>query len=371
MPDPRWDTLAEILINHSTRLASGELILIEGFDLDDTTLPRLLVQKASQRKAGALVELKDSRVNRDLIRHGSEAQMKAIGAYELERMKSVHAYVGLRGARNINEMSDVAVEKMNLYNTHVLKPVHFDRRIKSTKWVVLRMPTPSMAQQAGMSTEAFEDFYFDVCCLDYPKLAKALRPLVALMDKAKEVHITGPETDLRFSIEGIPVVPCAGEMNIPDGEVFTAPVKDSVEGTVRFNAPTVYQGNSFDGVTLTFRAGKVVEAMCTTGDVEKLRRILDTDEGSSYVGEWSIGCNPRVLRPMRDILFDEKIAGSFHLTPGNAYDEADNGNRSKVHWDLVQIQRPEYGGGTIAFDGVPIRVDGKFVDPDLAALDPE
>ncbi len=371
MPDPRWDALAEILISHSTRLAEGELILIEGFDLDDTTLPRLLVKKAAQRKAGALVDLKDTRVNRDLIRHGSEAQMKAIGAHELARMEAVHAYIGLRGARNINEMSDVPSDKMNLYNTHVLKPVHFDRRIRSTKWVVLRMPNPSMAQAAGMSTEAFEDFYFDACCLDYPRLARALRPLVALMEGAKLVHIQGPETDLRFSIEGIPVVPCAGEMNIPDGEVFTAPVKDSVEGIVRFNAPTVYQGTSYDGVKLTFRAGKVVEATCSGGDVEKLRRILETDEGSSYVGEWSIGCNPRILHPMRDILFDEKIAGSFHLTPGNAYDEADNGNRSKVHWDLVQIQRPEYGGGTIAFDGVPIRVDGKFVDPALAALDPE
>jgi aminopeptidase len=371
MPDPRWDALAELLISHSTRLAAGELILIEGFDLDDTTLARLLIRKAAQRKAGAIVELRDSRVQRELIRNASEAQMKAIGRYELERMKSVQAYVGLRGARNINEMADVPGEKMNLYNAHVLQPVHFDRRIKSTKWVVLRMPNPSMAQQAGMSTEAFEDFYFDVCCLDYAKMARALRPLAAMMERAKDVHITGPETDLRFSIEGIPVVPCAGEMNIPDGEVFTAPVRDSVEGTVRFNTPTVYQGTSYDGVKLTFRAGKIVEADCANGDAEKLRRILETDEGSSYIGEWSIGCNPRVLKPMRDILFDEKIAGSFHLTPGNAYDEADNGNRSKVHWDLVQIQRADYGGGTIAFDGVPIRVDGKFVDPALAALDPE
>jgi aminopeptidase len=238
MPDPRWDELADLLINHSTRLAKGELILIEAIDLDDTTLPRLLVKKAARRGAAAIVDLKDSRVQREMIRTATEAQMKAIGAYELERMKAVQAYVGLRGARNINEMSDVAGEKMNLYNAHVLQPVHFDRRISSTKWVVLRLPTPSMAQQAAMSTEAFEDFYFEACCLDYAKMAKALRPLVERMTRARDVHITGPGTDLRFSIEGIPVVPCAGEMNIPDGEVFTAPVRDSVEGTVRFNAPS-------------------------------------------------------------------------------------------------------------------------------------
>jgi aminopeptidase len=371
MPDPRWDELAEILISHSTRLAAGETLLVECFDLEDGTLPRLLIQKAARRGAHALVETKDTRMTRELIRNASEPQMRLIGESELFRMSRVQAYIGLRGARNINEMADVPPEKMNLFNTHVFKPVHLDCRIARTKWCVLRLPNSSMAQQAGMSTEAFENFYFDVCNLDYPRLAKALRPLVSRMEAAREVLITGPETELRFSIEGVPVVPCSGEMNIPDGEVFTAPVRDSVEGFVRFNAPTVYQGNSFDGVRLVFRAGKIVEADCSGGDRKKLRRILDTDEGAAYIGEWSIGCNPRILQPMRDILFDEKIAGSFHLTPGNAYDEADNGNRSKVHWDLVQIQRPEFGGGTIAFDGVPIRVDGRFVPEELRALDPE
>lgn len=371
MTDPRWDALADILINHSTRLAAGETLLVECFDLDDSALPRLLVQKAARKGALPLVDTKDTRILRDLIRNGSEAQMRRLGECELYRMERVNAYIALRGARNINEMADVPGDKMNLYNTHFLKPVHYECRIKKTRWCVLRLPNPSMAQQAGMSTEAFENFYFDVCNLDYPRLAKALQPLAERMTRANEVHITGPETDLRFSIAGIPVVPCAGEMNIPDGEVFTAPVRDTVEGHVRFNAPTIYQGSSFDGVRLDFKEGRIVSADCAGGDVKKLRRILDTDEGAAYIGEWSIGCNPRVTSPMRDILFDEKIAGSFHLTPGNAYDEADNGNRSKVHWDLVQIQRPEYGGGTISFDGEPIRVDGRFVAEELRALDPE
>src|SRR4051812_25586150 len=371
MPDPRWETLADILINHSTRVQAGETLLVECFDLEDSTLPRLLVRKAARKGAYALVETRDSRILRELIRNASEAQMRALGEFELYRMERVHAYIALRGARNVHEMSDVPGDKLNLYNTHYLKPVHFECRIKRTKWCVLRLPNAGMAQQAGMSTEAFEDFYFDVCNLDYPRLARALQPLVARMAAAREVHITGPDTDLRFSIAGIPVVACAGEMNIPDGEVFTAPVRDSVAGCVRFNTPTIFQGTSFDGVRLEFRGGRIVAADCTGGDVKKLRRIFDTDEGASFVGEWSIGCNPRLLHPMRDILFDEKIAGSFHLTPGNAYDEADNGNRSKIHWDLVQIQRPEYGGGTIAFDGAPIRVDGRFVPEELRALDPE
>jgi aminopeptidase len=370
MPDPRWEALADILINHSTRVGAGDTLLIECFDLDDSTLPRLLVKKAARRGAFPLVETKDTRILRELIRNGSEGQMKRFGEYELYRMERVNAYIALRGARNINEMSDVPGEKMNLYNTHFLKPVHLECRIKSTRWCVLRLPNPSMAQQAGMSTDGFESFYFDVCNLDYPRLAVALKPLVERMTAARLVHIVGPETDLKFSIEGIPVVPCSGEMNIPDGEVFTAPVRDSVEGTVRFNTPTIYQGSSFDGVRLEFKQGRIVSADCAGGDVKKLRKVFEADEGASYIGEWSIGCNPRILNPMRDILFDEKIAGSFHLTPGNAYDEADNGNRSKIHWDLVQIQRPEYGGGTIAFDGVPIRVDGRFIPEELHALDP-
>ena len=233
MPDPRWDELAEILIGHSTRLASGETLLVECFDLEDGTLPRLLVQKAARRGANALVETKDTRITRELIRNATEAQMRLIGESELYRMSRVQAYIGLRGARNINEMADVPLEKMSLFNTHVYKPVHMDCRIRTTRWCVLRLPNASMAQQAGMSTEAFENFYFDVCNLDYPRLARALRPLVDRMEAAKDVQITGPETDLRFSIAGIPVVPCAGEMNIPDGEVFTAPVRNSVEGVVR------------------------------------------------------------------------------------------------------------------------------------------
>ncbi|HEX8202022.1 MAG TPA: aminopeptidase [Isosphaeraceae bacterium] len=371
MPDPRWDTLAETLIHHSTRLAAGETLLVECFDLQDDTLPRLLVRKAARQGALPLVEIKDTRLLRELVRNGSEAQMRVLGESELHRMERVQAYIALRGSRNINEMADVPAEKLNLYNAHYMKPVHFERRIKHTKWCVLRLPGPGMAQQAGMSTEAFEDFYFDVCNIDYPRLARALRPLAERMAAAREVHITGPETDLRFSIAGIPVVPCAGEMNIPDGEVFTAPVRDSVEGHVRFNAPTIYQGTSFDGVRLEFRRGQIVRADCTSGDVARLRRIFEADAGAAYVGEWSLGCHPRILHPMRDILFDEKIAGSFHLTPGNAYDEADNGNRSSIHWDLVQIQRPEHGGGTVSFDGQPIRVDGLFVPEELRALDPE
>jgi aminopeptidase len=241
-----------------------------------------------------------------------------------------------------------------------------DQRVQKTKWVVLRWPTPAMAQLAGMSTEAFEDFFFKVCTLDYRKLQPGMKALKALLEKTDAVQIKGPGTDLRFSIKGINAVICGGDRNIPDGEVFSCPVKDSVQGHVTFNAPSIYQSIGFDNIRLDFRDGKIVEAK--SNQPKRLNEILDSDAGARYVGEFSLGFNPYVREPMRDILFDEKIAGSFHFTPGQAYQEADNGNRSQVHWDMVCIQRKDYGGGEIFFDGKLIRRDGVFLPKNLQSL---
>lgn len=226
-----------------------------------------------------------------------------------------------------------------------------------------------MAQLANTSTEAFEDFYFDVCNLDYSKMDRAQDPLAELMRNTDKVRIVGPGTDLSFSIKNIGAEKCSGQKNIPDGEVYTAPVRDSVNGTIAYNTPTLYNGVTFENIKFRFENGKIVEA--TGSDTKRLNEILDADEGARYIGEFAIGFNPYILTPMKDILFDEKIAGSLHFTPGQAYDVTDNGNRSSIHWDLVLIQRPEYGGGEIYFDDRLIRKDGIFVIPELAALNPE
>lgn len=368
MNDPRMDRLAEILVNHSTRLKAGEKVLIECFDLPESTLPCALIAKSVERGALPLVSVRCNRILRELWRNGNAEQLRLIGQLERARMKQVQAYIGIRGTQNVSEMSDVPADKMELYQTYIWDPVHLKIRVPKTKWVVLRYPTSSMAQLASMSSDAFEDYFFRVCTVDYAAMAKAQKPLERLMRRTDRVKITGPGTDLEFSIKGIGVVPCNGERNIPDGEVFTAPVRDSVHGLITFNTPTVYQGVSFENIRLEFKNGKIISASCP-GDSKRLNQILDTDKGARYIGEWSIGCNPQVLHPMKDILFDEKIAGSIHLTPGNAYDEADNGNRSKVHWDLVLIQRQDYGGGEIHFDGKLIRRDGRFTIPELHSLD--
>ena len=282
-------------------------------------------------------------------------------------MKKMRAYIAFRGGANITESADVPQEKVKLLSRK-MKPV-LDWRVKKTKWCVLRWPSPSMAQLAGMSTEAFEDFYFRVCTLDYRRMQPGMKALAKLMMKTDNVRIKGPGTDLRFSIRGMRALPCGGEHNIPDGEVFTAPLKTSVEGRISYNAPTIYQGIAFDNVRLAFKEGRIVEA--TSSNTKKLNHILDSDTGARFIGEFAIGFNPHVLSPMRDILFDEKIAGSFHFTPGQCYEETENGNRSQVHWDLVCIQRRDWGGGEIWFDGKLIRKDGLFVPKPLQALNPD
>jgi len=363
MHDDRFDKLAKLLVEYSVRLKRNETVLIEAFDIPDEMTIALI---RAVRKAGGVpfAQTYYTRVNRALALEASDRQLNLMASHELTRMKKMNAYIAVRGSNNITELSDVPPEKMKLIGRKMRRVQ--DQRVKKTKWVVLRWPTPSMAQLAGMSTEAFEDFYFDVCTLDYRKLLPGMKALKRLMEKTDRVQIKGPGTDLRFSVKGIPAVICGGDRNIPDGEVFTSPVKDSVEGHVTFNAPSIYQGIAFDGIRLEFKSGKIVDA--TSNETQKLNKILDSDPGARYIGEFSLGFNPRVFQPMRDILFDEKIAGSFHFTPGQAYEEADNGNRSQVHWDMVNIQRPDYGGGEICFDGKLLRKNGKFLPNQLHSL---
>jgi len=366
MHDPRFDKLASLLVSFSTALKKGERALIDAFDIPPEMTIALV---RAVRNAGALpfVQLHQGAISRELAMHAAEAALDVSSGVELARMKKMDAYIAVRGGANITEMSDVPPEQMKLV-ARKMKPV-LDWRVKKTRWCVLRWPSPSMAQLAGMSTEAFEKFYFDVCTLNYAKMVPGMKALKTLMEKTDKVQLRGPGVDLTFSIKGIAAIPCGGGHNIPDGEVFTAPVKNSVEGYFAYNESTIYQGAAFDNVRMVFKAGRIVEA--TANNTLKLNEILDSDPGARYIGEFAIAFNPHILKPMRDILFDEKISGSFHFTPGQCYEQTENGNRSQVHWDMVSIQRPDWGGGTIHFDGKLIREDGRFVPKSLHGLNPE
>ena len=366
--DLRLTRLAKILVDYSVDLKKGEHILIEVTG-DGKTLAKEVIKQVYRKQGIPFLTLKDYSLLRELLKECSVQQIKSMASYELKRMKEMDVYIGIRGAQNISELGDVPAEKMKIYMEHFTKPVHSEERVSNTKWCVLRFPNHSMAQLANMSTEAFEDFYFKVCSFDYSMMSRAMDPLVELMEKTNMVHIKGKGTDITFSIKDVPVIKCDGRFNIPDGEVFTAPVRDSVNGYVTFNTPAVYQGVTYENIRLEFKDGKVIDARAN--EEEKLNQVLDTDEGSRFLGEFALGLHPLIKKPMKDTLFDEKIFGSFHLTPGSCYDDAPNGNKSAIHWDLVCIQTPEYGGGEIYFDGVLVRKDGLFVVDELKGLNPE
>jgi len=366
--DPRFVTLVHNLINYSVQLQPGEKVLIEttGFEVQ---LTKQLIIKAYEAGGVPFVTIKNQEIIRTLLENTSKEQLELISDWESARMKSMDAYIGIRAGENASEFSSVPEEKMQLYMKHWVRPVHHGIRVPKTKWVVLRYPNHAMAQLAGMSTDGFADFYFNVCNLDYQKMSLAMDALVSLMNQTDRVRITGPGTDLSFSIKGIKAIKCDGHLNIPDGEVYTAPVKDSVKGKLTYNTPAVYQGYTFENISFSFEKGKIVQA--EANNTEKINKILDTDDGARFIGEFALGINPFILKPMKDTLFDEKIMGSFHFTPGSCYQDADNGNKSAIHWDLVCIQRPEYGGGKIFFDDVLIREDGRFVTESLQELNPE
>lgn len=368
MMDARVRRLADILVNYSLKVRNGEKVLIQNNNIE-ANFVRALVAAVHRAGGLAFLDLHEKSIDRELYMQGSEEQFALQAEFELERMKKMDAYIGFTSLRNAFAWRDLPADKMALYNRYIWEKVHIERRISHTKWVVLRYPSPAMAQNAGMSEAAFEDFFFDVCTLDYAAMSKAMDPLVALMEKTDKVRIVGPGTDLSFSIKGMPAIKCDGTVNIPDGEVYSAPLRDSVEGVLSYNTPSEKDGFKFESIRFEFKKGKIVDAKAN--DTARINTILDIDEGARYLGEFSFGLNPYIRQPLLDTLFDEKISGSVHITPGNSYDDCFNGNRSSLHWDIVLMQDEASGGGEIWMDGALVRKNGRFVLPTLSGLNPE
>lgn len=367
--DERLKTLAYNLVNYSCKIQEGEKVWISCNGVHPIPLVKLIIKEVYKVGGVPFVDMMTNSVEREILLGASKEQMELKAKIDCQLMEEMDAFIGVRGEDNIMEQSDVPVEKIDLESKYYSDPVHHKIRVPKTKWVILRYPTNAMAQSANRSLEDFEDFYFDVCNLDYNKMREAMTPLSELMDRTDKVRLVAKGTDLTFSIKDIPSKKCAGLCNIPDGEVYTAPVKESVNGVITYNTTSRYNGFNFENVKLTFKDGKIIE--CDGNNKERLEQVLNTDDGARYVGEFAIGVNPYITKAMNNILFDEKIAGSIHFTPGNCYDEADNGNTSAIHWDLVLIMTPEFGGGEIWFDDVLIRKDGLFVVPELECLNPE
>lgn len=367
--DERIKKLANNLVRNSCRVQNGEKVLISCSGIHPIPLVKQIIKEIYAVGGIPFIDFTTNSIQRELLLGATEEQLKILAENDADRMRQMDCFIGIRGEDNIAEMNDVPSEKLSLYEKVYSDPVHHQIRVPLTKWVILRYPTPCMAQSSKQSLEAFEDYFFDVCNLDYGKMSKAMDSLVELMNKTNKVRLTAKNTDITFSIKDIPAVKCAGACNIPDGEVYTAPVRNSINGKITYNTPSEYNGFNFDNVSLTFKDGKIIE--CSANNTERVEGVFNTDEGARYVGEFAIGVNPFITKPMNNILFDEKIMGSIHFTPGNCYKDAYNGNKSAIHWDLVLIQTPEFGGGEIYFDDRLIRKDGMFVIPELEVLNPE
>lgn len=363
MYDSRNRELAEKIIGYSTQAKAGDKVLIELFGTNGVHLAQEMARAAIDRDAVPFIVIRDTETERILREKGSrEFWAKQRDVAGLPLMKEMDIYIGVRAAENIYELSGVGRDQNKAYSEEYLLPVHMEERVNNTRWCVMRYPSPAFAMNAKMPTASFADFYYRACLLDYAELNERMKPLHELLARSREVRLVGEGTDISFGIEGMNWVPCAGDLNIPDGEIFSAPLLTSVNGTITY-APSVYEGKPFEFVKLVVKDG-VVEDFDSSNRAG-LEEILNTDEGARRFGEFSFGTNPYIDAPMYDILFDEKIWGSNHLTLGKAYEIADNTNRSAIHWDLVCI------GADVYIDGELIRKGRQFVHPSLTPLNPE
>ncbi|MDD5341977.1 MAG: aminopeptidase [Patescibacteria group bacterium] len=370
--DSRYEKLAQVLVRHSTKVRKGDRVLL----MTDVSTPHdmnLAVIQAVRDAGGVCLEpyIMDQRLQAAARIGCTARQLRVDAAAQLVRYLGAAVRIAIRGYMNPLEIGDVPPEDSQRYSREYLNIV-MDEGVEGTRWVLTEWPTPGFAVLANMSTTGAEQFFFEAVFADYPAMTRAAQPLRHLMERTKQVRIVGPKrTDLTFSIEGVPVVPCIGKKNIPDGEMYTAPVLNSVNGVIEFNTVSITrEGERFSGIGFEVKDGVIVREWCETGDSDRLSKRLDTDEGARRFGEFSLGLNWDVTRTIGDTLFDEKVGGSFHLTPGRSYDDAPNGNSSATHWDLVCDQREGFGGGDIYFDGRLVRKNGLFVPKVLANLNP-
>lgn len=369
--DARISKLAENILKNSVQLKKGEKIYIEAFGASTKDFFNELIKETIKLGAVPFYFYNDASFEKSLIEGADKQQIEGYTSIHKRLMEEADCYVAVRGYDDVFALSDVRAEDMDMFGKIFQEQVHMRTRLPKTRWCVMRWPNTSMAAMSRMSLKQFEDFYFEACLLDYQKMGRAMQPLKELMDKTENVHIKGADTDLTFSLKGIKAIVCDGRMNIPDGEVYSAPVKDSINGYVQFNTDTMYDGVFYSNIRLEFENGKIIKGTSLVNN-EKFQKMLDLDEGSRYMGEFAFGVNPYITHPILDILFDEKTCGSFHMAIGNSYeDETNNGNKSSIHWDLVKIQTKEHDGGEIWFDNTLVRKDGMFILPELEGLNPQ
>lgn len=359
------EKLSKTIVDYSIDVKKDERVLITYESDKCSYFVKCLISDIISHGGIPFVKYVDEEINCLLCEVTNDKRIECLVKQKQFEVDNYDSFIRIIYNRNDYEDKNINPEMLRKLGKETEK---IDKiRINERKWVLLNYPSELDAYKAKMTSNDFYKYALNVMTVDYRKMGEMIKPLKELMERTDKVRLVGPNTDITFSIKNIPAIPCCGEMNIPDGEIYTAPVKNSVNGTITYNTPCPYRGNVFTNVSLTFKEGKIIKATCNE-DNKKLNEIFDTDAGARYVGEFSLGLNPLILNPMGDILYDEKIIGSIHFTPGMAYEDAFNGNISSIHWDMVLVQRKEYGGGEIYFDDKLIRKDGLFVLPELESL---
>ncbi len=365
MNSKKIEMLTKKILEYSLEVKEKENLLVEIFGEEGMPLAIELIKQAEKKNINVFFNIINYTMLKELLKNCNGTQIKLYAKHDYERMKDMDAYVAISCKKTESEFEGILLEKMEMYNKEYMTKVHLNERVNK-KWCTLRYPNEFFAQKNNMSLEKAEKYYFDVCLLDYKKLSFAMDNLVDLLNKSDKIRIIGENTDISFSIKGIKAQKYIGNFNLPDGEVATAPVKDSVNGYITYNTETIYGGQKFKNIKFEFENGKIINAIADK--TKELNKILDIDDGARYIGEFAFGLNPYIKYVSQDVLYDEKVYGSFHLTPGNSLKESDNGNKSAIHWDIVCIQTKEFGGGEIWVDNKLIRKNGEFVIEDLKCL---
>jgi aminopeptidase len=365
--NPRIRKFAEILLNHSTDVSESDNVYLLATSLESLPLFRE-VRRQIIRKGAFPHEhlLYDSQIGSDSmdydwVEHASEEQLEHNSEAKLREMKQMDAYIRIGGQDNYQELSNISSDKVSsaVKGGEKIKEERFDK-----DWATTRYPTTGLAQSAGMSKSELEELIFDaVTETDWDEQKRKNQIIKEKFDEGSKVHIIGEKTDLTFDLAGRKGVNSHGKRNMPDGEVFYAPVKESLEGKVYFNYPGVSSGTWIHDIRLVFDEGKIVEFSASKNE-DQLRSMIDTDEGSRFIGEFGIGTNEKLDTFIGETLLDEKMAGTVHLAIGRAYKmshpDEEKRNKSAVHWDLVKDLRPDFGGGKIVLDGEVVQEDGEW-----------
>ena len=366
MLDSRLKKVADIVIDYSLSIKMGDRVLIETTK-NCSDILKYMIQKISEKGAMPFVMFNETDIKRELIKNGTAEQFQLMRKHTEAILDNVDVYINMIDSDNCYDMSDVSTEKKALYQQYYFKPIYFEIIFPKLRWITVDYPSVSSAQQFGMSTEAYENYFFQAMTTDYKSLEEKMFALKELLDRGQHIQILSPTTDLEFDIKQCKSAICSGKINLPDGEIFIAPDLYSANGHILFNVPTRYQGNDFQDLFLKFENGRVIEYNARY-NIEKLKQILESDEGNKYIGEFAFGTNPNIEIPRSNILFDEKILGSFHIALGNSHDLSDNGNRASIHWDIVNMMTLEYNGGKIIIDDELIQENGIFIPKSLQSL---